>query len=222
VTVCVCSNSLNWGNWSKFNTGEAPYFENRYHLVNVIKLNQIDKASKKFQWSLVLFIVIIQVIFSVSLSQSEKIKLLPLYLWFHLKMTLTECCGKSYDRLKNVGYILQHLLLNSIWTKYYNLSLFPRYPKLSASTCLLVFYFWKGSLSRPETRVFGGIVVPENSIYFKFTVQVRPIVNDTYFDQCGGSLISPNYVITAGHCLFNNIFYLCKKFELFKIGEVQC
>ena len=60
-------------------------------------------------------------------------------------------------------------------------------------------YYFIGSSSRPDTRVAGGIVVPENSVYYKFAVMVHAIFNATLGQLCGGSLISPNYVITAGN-----------------------
>jgi secreted trypsin-like serine protease len=60
------------------------------------------------------------------------------------------------------------------------------------------FYFLTDSILKPETRIVGGIVVPEDSVFFKFTVQVIIYYrNGSQF--CGGSIISPNYIITAGH-----------------------
>jgi hypothetical protein len=58
--------------------------------------------------------------------------------------------------------------------------------------------FLTGSILKPETRIVGGIVVPEDSVYFKFTVQVIIYYNPGS-KLCGGSIISPNYIITAGH-----------------------
>jgi secreted trypsin-like serine protease len=54
-------------------------------------------------------------------------------------------------------------------------------------------------MSKPNDRIVGGDVVPENSTIFNFTVRVFAYLNETYFTKCGGSLLSPNYVITAGH-----------------------
>ncbi len=55
--------------------------------------------------------------------------------------------------------------------------------------------------SKPENRIVGGIVVPENSVYYKFAVMVHAMFNATSGQHCSGSLISPNYVITAGNCV---------------------
>jgi secreted trypsin-like serine protease len=61
-----------------------------------------------------------------------------------------------------------------------------------------LFYFLTGSILKPESRIVGGVVVPEDSVYFKFTVQVIIYYNRGR-QLCGGSIISPNYIITAGH-----------------------
>ena len=53
--------------------------------------------------------------------------------------------------------------------------------------------------SIPQKRIGGGYIVPNGSAIFNFIVQVKTFVNETYIGYCGGSLISPNYVITAGH-----------------------
>jgi secreted trypsin-like serine protease len=47
----------------------------------------------------------------------------------------------------------------------------------------------------PNNRIIGGREVSPHSIPF----QVALYYNGTFF--CGGSLISPNYVLTAAHCV---------------------
>ena len=77
---------------------------------------------------------------------------------------------------------------------------------------LLPFFivlFLTGSVPRPETRIAGGIVVPEGSVYFKFAVQTIIYINETAAKLCGGSLISPSYIITAGYCVGYPMSNLC-------------
>jgi len=70
---------------------------------------------------------------------------------------------------------------------------------------LILLWPIKGAVQRPSGKIVGGFDVPENSKYFKFTVKVILYLNKMATYNCSGSLLSPNYVLTAAHCIYKKM-----------------
>lgn len=52
-----------------------------------------------------------------------------------------------------------------------------------------------GILARPQSRIVGG----EDAASNQFPYQVSLRLNHSHI--CGGSIITPNYILTASHCI---------------------
>ena len=75
-------------------------------------------------------------------------------------------------------------------------------PNKFSNNLQVVFYFHEGCGVRPpltalRSRVIGGVNASPNS--WPWIISLRKRGNHT----CGGSLIRPNWVLTALHCLFD-------------------
>jgi len=82
------------------------------------------------------------------------------------------------------------------------ISVMNRYLRLWPALIFLVFlsYAEAETLSRAETRIVGGNAVDPNDKKWEFIVSLR--YYNTHY--CGGSLIAPQWVVTAAHCWWNN------------------
>ncbi|MEJ1097169.1 MULTISPECIES: trypsin-like serine protease [unclassified Pseudoxanthomonas] len=50
-------------------------------------------------------------------------------------------------------------------------------------------------------RIIGGTDVPDGRYPFLVDIELRPTASDDWRHNCGGSLIAPDLVVTAAHCL---------------------
>ena len=51
-----------------------------------------------------------------------------------------------------------------------------------------------------DTRIIGGSLVPINT----YPWFAKPLLSNNGWAGCGGSLVSPEYVLTAAHCIINS------------------
>ncbi|PVV00741.1 hypothetical protein BB560_004865, partial [Smittium megazygosporum] len=72
------------------------------------------------------------------------------------------------------------------------------YSKVEKILFFLVSYFLVSVYSQSQGRIVGGGNVQINS--YAFTALISDHIKNTI---CSGTLISPNAVITAAHCLYN-------------------
>ncbi|KAJ1666676.1 Chymotrypsin-like elastase member 2A [Coemansia sp. RSA 1813] len=65
-----------------------------------------------------------------------------------------------------------------------------------------VFAREEATMISAEPRIAGGVIAGKND--FKFIAFVHGQVSDTDGSSCTGSLIGPNVVLTAGHCVYTS------------------
>ncbi|KAI4453577.1 polyserase-related [Holotrichia oblita] len=67
----------------------------------------------------------------------------------------------------------------------------------------LLVPIWATSLSKtnPDGRIFNGAFAYEGQ--FKYQISLRAVIDNTHI--CGGSIIRPNWILTAGHCVYDSL-----------------
>ena len=97
------------------------------------------------------------------------------------------CYLKSLNRSHTWGGLTKHHLLKDT-------------ESIVSNNLQVVFYFHVGCGVRPfRGRVIGGVNATANSWPWIISLRIGGLHN------CGGSLIRPNWVLTATHCLFDPI-----------------
>ena len=53
-----------------------------------------------------------------------------------------------------------------------------------------------------KPSILKGEIVPKSSTEFPYYVSVHRMENKNLFNFCGGSILTPNIIVSAAHCFF--------------------
>ncbi|XP_055910848.1 brachyurin-like [Eupeodes corollae] len=92
---------------------------------------------------------------------------------------------------------------------------------LSLAAFFKVFSLISAAPFDGEGRIIGGLLAPEHSFPYLVGLSITKSTRSEGIYWCGGSLISPNFILTAAHCVFGDIYEVQVKLGVHKRNSLK-